>query len=203
MHYISRMEFSAIRHGRCPIILILLFPFVVRLINLKEPPMVVLYISASHSCFALLNGGFDCAHTFKGHPISLTSVLLSVWRHHIPLWRVSNVKARTGLLAPAWLCAHLGNEQLHPFQSASELYRLIDRQILRMQRVPRGQRRFLRTSVSVFSNGAATCFLFKQLLNYPLDAEQTPFQNNYASQNRVAPEIELGTSVGSYKSHSA
>jgi hypothetical protein len=37
-------------------------------------------------------------------------------------------------------------------------------------------------------------FPFKQLLNYPHEAERTPFQTHYFSENLVAPGIELGTS---------
>jgi hypothetical protein len=46
---------------------------------------------------------------------------------------------------------------------------------------------------SVFLTGAAT-FSFKLLLNYPHEAEWTPFQTHYFSENMVAPGIELGTS---------
>jgi hypothetical protein len=35
---------------------------------------------------------------------------------------------------------------------------------------------------------------FKWLLNYPHEAEWTPFQTHYFSENLVAPGIELGTS---------
>jgi hypothetical protein len=34
----------------------------------------------------------------------------------------------------------------------------------------------------------------KYLLNYPHEAEWTPFQTNYFSENLVAPGIEPGTS---------
>jgi hypothetical protein len=37
-------------------------------------------------------------------------------------------------------------------------------------------------------------FSFKQLLNYPREAEWTPFQTYYFSENLVAPGIEPGTS---------
>jgi hypothetical protein len=37
-------------------------------------------------------------------------------------------------------------------------------------------------------------FSFKKLLNYPHDAEWTPFQTQYCSGNPVAPRIEGGTS---------
>jgi hypothetical protein len=42
--------------------------------------------------------------------------------------------------------------------------------------------------------GAAT-FSFKQFLNYPHEAEWTPFQTHYFSENLVVPGIEPGTSV--------
>ena len=38
-------------------------------------------------------------------------------------------------------------------------------------------------------------FLFKQLLNWPHEAEWTPFQTHYYSENLVAPGIEHETSV--------
>jgi hypothetical protein len=41
--------------------------------------------------------------------------------------------------------------------------------------------------------GAAT-FSFKYLLNYPHEAEWTPFQTHYFSENTVAQGIEPGTS---------
>jgi hypothetical protein len=40
--------------------------------------------------------------------------------------------------------------------------------------------------------GAAT-FSFKQLLGYPHEAEWTPFQTHYFSENLVMPGIEPGT----------
>jgi hypothetical protein len=46
---------------------------------------------------------------------------------------------------------------------------------------------------SVFLTAAAT-FSFKQLLNYPQEADWTPFQTHYFSENLVAPAIEPGTS---------
>jgi hypothetical protein len=46
---------------------------------------------------------------------------------------------------------------------------------------------------SVFLTGAAT-FSFKYLLNYPHEAEWTPFQTHYFTENLVAPKIEPGTS---------
>jgi hypothetical protein len=36
---------------------------------------------------------------------------------------------------------------------------------------------------------------FKQLLSYPHEAEWTPFQTQYFSENLVAPGIERGTST--------
>jgi hypothetical protein len=47
--------------------------------------------------------------------------------------------------------------------------------------------------ISVFYTSAATS-LFKQLLNYLHEAERTPFQTHYYSENVVAPGIELGAS---------
>jgi hypothetical protein len=47
--------------------------------------------------------------------------------------------------------------------------------------------------ISVSYTGAAT-FSFKQLLNYPHEAEWTPFQTHYLSDNLVTPGIEPGTS---------
>jgi hypothetical protein len=41
--------------------------------------------------------------------------------------------------------------------------------------------------------GAAT-FPFKELLNYPHEAEWNPFQTHYFSEKLVAPRIEPGTS---------
>jgi hypothetical protein len=49
-------------------------------------------------------------------------------------------------------------------------------------------------SVSAFEAGAAT-FYSKQLLNCTHEAEWTPFQTHYLSENLVAPGIEPGTSV--------
>jgi hypothetical protein len=46
---------------------------------------------------------------------------------------------------------------------------------------------------SVFLTGAAT-FSFKLLLNYLHEAESTPFQTHYFSENLVEPGIESGTS---------
>jgi hypothetical protein len=40
----------------------------------------------------------------------------------------------------------------------------------------------------------ASTFSFKQLLNYPHEAEWTPFQTHYFSENLVALGIEPGTS---------
>jgi hypothetical protein len=61
-------------------------------------------------------------------------------------------------------------------------------------RVSRGQRNESpRPLISVFETGAAT-FPFKLLLSYPHEAEWTPFQTNYFTENVVAPEIEPGTS---------
>jgi hypothetical protein len=40
----------------------------------------------------------------------------------------------------------------------------------------------------------ADTICFKQLLNYPHEAEGIPFQIHYFSENLVAPGIELGTS---------
>jgi hypothetical protein len=37
-------------------------------------------------------------------------------------------------------------------------------------------------------------FPFKQILNYPHEAEWTPFQTHYFSENLVAPGIEPGIS---------
>jgi hypothetical protein len=37
-------------------------------------------------------------------------------------------------------------------------------------------------------------FSFKQLLNYPHEAEWTPFQTHYYSENLIAPGIDPGTS---------
>jgi hypothetical protein len=41
---------------------------------------------------------------------------------------------------------------------------------------------------------AAANLSFKQLLIYPHEAEWTPFQTHYCSENLVAPVIEPGTS---------
>jgi hypothetical protein len=46
---------------------------------------------------------------------------------------------------------------------------------------------------SVFLTEVAT-FSFKQLLSYPDEAEWTPFQTHYFSENLVALGIEPGTS---------
>jgi hypothetical protein len=46
---------------------------------------------------------------------------------------------------------------------------------------------------SAFLTGAAT-FSFKQLLNCTQEAEWTPFQTHYFSENLVAPRIEPGIS---------
>jgi hypothetical protein len=46
----------------------------------------------------------------------------------------------------------------------------------------------------VKSRPAAATFPFKQLLSYPHEAEGTPFQTHYFSENFVAPAIEPGTS---------
>jgi hypothetical protein len=57
-------------------------------------------------------------------------------------------------------------------------------------RVSRGQRNeSLRPLISVFKTEAAT-FPIKELLNYPHEAEWTPFQTHYFSENLVAPGIE-------------
>jgi hypothetical protein len=40
----------------------------------------------------------------------------------------------------------------------------------------------------------AATFSFQQLLNYPHEAEWTPFQIHYISENLVAPRVEPGTS---------
>jgi hypothetical protein len=45
--------------------------------------------------------------------------------------------------------------------------------------------------ISVLYTGAAT-FYFKQLLNCTHEAEWTPFQTHYFSENLVVPEIEAG-----------
>jgi hypothetical protein len=42
-------------------------------------------------------------------------------------------------------------------------------------------------------------FPFKYLLSYPHDAEWTPFQTHYFSENLVAPGIEAGTSGSAVK----
>jgi hypothetical protein len=42
--------------------------------------------------------------------------------------------------------------------------------------------------------GAAT-FSFKYLLSYPHEAEWTPFQTHYFSENLVAPGIEPGIRI--------
>jgi hypothetical protein len=56
--------------------------------------------------------------------------------------------------------------------------------------------------VSAADPGAAT-FSLKQLLSCTHDAEWTPFQNHYFSENLVAPGIEHGTSesVGRNSDH--
>jgi hypothetical protein len=60
--------------------------------------------------------------------------------------------------------------------------------------VSRGQRNgSLRPLISGFKTGAAT-FPFKLLLNYPHEAEWTPLQTHYFSENLVAPRIGPGTS---------
>jgi hypothetical protein len=46
---------------------------------------------------------------------------------------------------------------------------------------------------SVFLTGVAT-FSFKELLNYPHEAEWSPFQTHYFSDNLVSPGIVTGTS---------
>jgi hypothetical protein len=46
---------------------------------------------------------------------------------------------------------------------------------------------FQRSMISVFWTGAAISL--KQLLNYPHEAEWTPFQTHYFSENLVAPGI--------------
>jgi hypothetical protein len=56
------------------------------------------------------------------------------------------------------------------------------------ERVLRGQRNGSPWPlISVFQTGA-DAFPFKQLLNYPHEAEWTPFQTYYFSENLVAPE---------------
>jgi hypothetical protein len=50
-----------------------------------------------------------------------------------------------------------------------------------------------RPLISVFRTRVAT-FPFKSLLIYPHEAEWTPFQAQYYSENLVAPQIEPGTS---------
>jgi hypothetical protein len=50
-----------------------------------------------------------------------------------------------------------------------------------------------RPVISVFYTGAAT-FLSSSFLNYPHEAEWTPFQTHYFSENLVAPGIEPETS---------
>jgi hypothetical protein len=50
-----------------------------------------------------------------------------------------------------------------------------------------------RSLISVFSTGAAK-FSLKYLLICAHEAEWTPFQTNYYSEDLVAPEIEPGTS---------
>jgi hypothetical protein len=47
--------------------------------------------------------------------------------------------------------------------------------------------------VSLGETGSVT-FSFKELLNYPHDAEWTTFQTHYFSENLIAPGIEPGTS---------
>jgi hypothetical protein len=62
------------------------------------------------------------------------------------------------------------------------------------KRVLRGQRNeFPRLLISVFYTAAAT-FSFKQFLNCPHEAEWTPFQTPYLSENLVEPKIKPETS---------
>jgi hypothetical protein len=49
--------------------------------------------------------------------------------------------------------------------------------------------------VNSVSLTAAATFSFKYILIYPHEAEWTPFQTHYFSENLVAPGIEPGASV--------
>jgi hypothetical protein len=49
--------------------------------------------------------------------------------------------------------------------------------------------------LSWFSRPAAATFPFKYHHSYTHEAELTPFQTHYFSENLVAPEIEPGTSA--------
>jgi hypothetical protein len=48
--------------------------------------------------------------------------------------------------------------------------------------------------MAIFSDfqSEAAIFSFKQLLNCTREAEYTPFQNHYFSENLVVPKIESG-----------
>jgi hypothetical protein len=50
------------------------------------------------------------------------------------------------------------------------------------------------SGLSQFSRPGDATFPFKYLLSYPHEAEWTPFQIHYFSENLVAPEIESGIS---------
>jgi hypothetical protein len=60
--------------------------------------------------------------------------------------------------------------------------------------VSRGQRGGSLTAVNLSFLDRSRYFSFKKLLIYPHEAERTPFQTHYYSENLVAPGIEPGTS---------
>jgi hypothetical protein len=85
------------------------------------------------------------------------------------------------------------------FQSASEIYRPCSRSwsaklvpTFRQRGFALSAQRFLRSSRYFVR---AHYFSFKQLLKYPHEAEQIPFQSYCSSENLVSPGIELGTSI--------
>jgi hypothetical protein len=90
-------------------------------------------------------------------------------------------------------CRLFGNEKLK-FRGFSPQANYIDRANLCGYRVSLGQRNKSPTAVNLDFLDPEPLFFHLKLLSYPHQAEWTPFQTHYFSENLVVPGIELGTS---------